>query len=184
MNRIDISTKKFLNKIMYTYNKYIQMKEKYSTPYSFVFYDFNNSGYDIEMSHKGFFIWPTDKERDSNCIFCIEEISFYGYSIINNCEFMWINNEYFYIEFGDHSEQEKRELWIPTYSDLDEILEEYNTGWHFQQSTIQETIPYEQIELEVKMCYDLYNIDLKNNYIYISDLELFDLSLLEGFKIL
>ncbi|SOK58311.1 hypothetical protein [Yersinia phage fHe-Yen9-04] len=155
-----------------------------NTLYNKTIFNYKDSGYDLEISNSGLYIWPTDKERDGNQLFCIEEIlstDWWVKSVINDDEFSLCPKEFIEIEVGDHEDYEKKYIYISKYSES--IFNTYSEEWFFQQMTVQNIIPFEQFKDEVKFCEKILSMNIdENDLIYIYDLRDFDIKLLEGFR--
>lgn len=193
MERAELIVPNTRNRLMYTYNKFLAMKEKYKEQcYKFVFYNYNDSGYDIVMNHNGFYIYGTDNRHDDgNEIFSISsaspdsEWSWMLYSTITNYEFVYVGAKEFLNEFGDHKDVDKREVLVYDYDDIEEIGEHLTEEWFFQQMTVQNIIPYQDFLKEFELIKSFYSSSIKEyDIINIHYLRDFDISLLEGFRVI
>lgn len=193
MERAELILPNTRNRLMYTYNKFLAMKEKYKDKcYKFVFYDYNDSGYDIVMNHNGFYICGTDgRHDDGNEIFSISSANpnsewlGMSHSLITNYEFVYTGGQDFVNEFGDHKDIDKREVVLYNYDDIEESGEHLTEEWFFQQMTVQNIIPYQDFLKEFELIKSFYSSHVKKyDVINIQYLRDFDISLLEGFRVI
>jgi hypothetical protein len=174
------------------------MKEKYShlsedEGYEYSFYNFRGTEQNVVMRNDFFAVYDLTTDHN-DAIFEIstvqkENIVWNEFSLSDN-EFMWYNGKYntdLCIVIGDHEKDwEKRYITCFDHSNAEEVFELYGEEYFFQQLTVQNVISYEQFQKEVNWYYNylLPNLLRENEMIYISNIELFDLKSLEGFKVI
>lgn len=193
MERAELIVPNTRNRLMYTYNLFCTMREKYKEQkYNFELLDYNDSGFDLVMNVHGFTIYPTDKERDSNYIFRIEETDqtnewrYMIDSLLNDHEFLYCAGRDFVLEFGTHKNIDNRETVVHNcHDEVSEIDERFCEEWFFQQLTVQDMISFEDFVKEFDFIKSLYNSHIKEwDIIHIPYLKDFDLKLLEGFRVI
>ncbi|AQW88574.1 hypothetical protein FDH34_gp049 [Serratia phage BF] len=187
MTRAELIQSSTMYRLLGAYKIFKEKEKKYKGKlYNFTLYDYNDSGYDLECSHHGLYIWPNGEDRDDNQIFSIEYLKddqWWVQSLLNDYEFSITPREAVEINVGDHLDLDKSNLYVYNHQDEEELFEEYPEEWFFQQLTVQDIIPFEQFKEEVKFCKKIlsHGID-EYDRIFIFNLEKFNINLLEGFK--
>lgn len=198
MKREDFSTPETFYMIRYVYQLFLQMEEKYShlvdteESYNFEFINFRGTGQNVVMRPNYFAVYDeTDTEYP---VFHIESIkrehAVWAEFSLSDSEFQWYNaryNDSLCIVVGDHPKNwEKRYIGLNSSSDANEVFDEYGEEYFFQQLTVQNIIPYELFQQEVNWYYNLVlpNLLREDIMINISNMELFNLKTLEGFRVI
>lgn len=198
MLRTELCTAQTFYMLMYVYDVYKKMQEKYAEQvakdqgYEFTFYNYKDTGQNIVMRPDQFLIFEEDADPDDSALFYIntvdvgQPILIVDGGFLSSDNFTWLNQRStgFCLCVGDHDSFHKRYVFLDEYADANEVFENYTEEYFFQQSTVQNIISYEQFHTEVNW---YYNYVLKNtlrstDVMCINDLPNFNLKTLEGFK--
>lgn len=198
MKREDFSTSETFYMIRYVYQLFLQMEEKYShlkdteEGYEFSFQNFNGTGQTVSMRPNMFAVY--DESYSDYPIFEIsiadKEQAVWAQFSLSHDEFTWYNGKYnddLCLVVGDHRfNWEKRYISCLSHSDAEELFEEYGEEYFFQQLTVQNIISYELFQQEVNWYYNLVlpNLLREDIMINISNMELFNLKTLQGFRVI
>lgn len=195
MNRYDFYNTNTINKLMYVYNLYKMMEEKYKESiengqyYNFMFYNYKGLGLDVCMRGDGFYVYDSDAAPDDGAMFSIRRtedynIEFYD-SIVCNDYFCYKGGWDFSIVVGDSIDYKTNRVLVDSYADVEDILLERPEEWFFQQMTVQNIVEYEQFQKEIDFCFEFYKrINDNEIIIEVSDLSTFNLDVLDGFIII
>lgn len=186
MTRSELIQDSTIDSLMNAYRIYKEKGWKYGDRfYNFTLYNYKGYGIDLECSHNGLYIWPTDEEHDDNLIFSIgffKSFDISVQSVLDDYEFVINPGVAIEITIGEHIDVNNSTVYVHDDRDVEELLENYPEEWFFQQLTVQNIIPFKQFKEEVHFCKKMQSLNIDNyDSIAIYDLEKFNINMLEGF---